>query len=235
MKAPDDLEQWAADYRRVRKPSATTMRRIHAAVSEDEPAHRDDRSRWAFGLALGAAAGIAALLLLSLLGGGWTLAETRSQEPLQAPDVESDRARVEVANQRRVSAQPKSPAAVTEVHAVSAPPEPAVQTPSKKASKRPQVPPALPACEDDLASARILRAAERQLAEHPQQSLAQLQRHATRCPRSPFALEREALWIRAACRVGDVQGTDVRRRRFSKRADVGMYRDAIARDCDGSR
>lgn len=241
MNVPDDLEQWAADYRRARTPSAATKRRIHSAVSQGESTARDERTRWALGLALGAVAGLAALFLLSLLSGGWMLAESSSQTPQQAPAVESSRDTSQRAERDHNAPAKKRATPQAEVAAPAQPPASQTNTaerrPRRPAPRRvhegPTPPP--PTCEDDLESVRILRAAERQMANHPHKSLAQLERHAKRCPQSPFALEREALWIRAACRAGDVEGVAQRRSRFAKRADVGMYRDAIARDCDGSR
>ncbi|MBV1857296.1 MAG: hypothetical protein KUG77_02715, partial [Nannocystaceae bacterium] len=184
------------------------------------------------------AAGLAALFLLSFLGKGWMLAEAPPQNPQQAPDVRPD------PDEPRTAEQVPTRPATRRSAVASMDPEPIAgkrvepnAAPRRTLPQHTQEPPASSreGCGDDLKSVRMLRAAERLLSERPRASLAKLEQHAKRCPSSAFGLEREALWIRAACRVGGVPGVSQRRSRFSKRADVGVYRDGIARDCDGSR
>lgn len=246
MKAPRDLEQWAADYRRVYKPTSASKRRARQAISEP-PSHLDNTgTRWALGLTVGAVMGLAALFLLSLFGGAWSLSATPAPAPQQAPDIRSDDGGSQPSKRQREAEQgpAKNPSATAPSVSQVAVPGPLPGSPAAPTSRRSPAPATViaevdeapePPCGDDLHSARMLRASERELSSHPDRVLKRLNEHAARCPRSAFALEREALWIRAACHMGTVSGLAKRRSRFSKRADASAYRDAIARDCDAQQ
>ena len=84
-----------------------------------------------------------------------------------------------------------------------------------------------------MRSARLLRQAEHMLTGKPKAAKVLLESHARDNPRSVLSLEREALWIRAACLVGGAPGLAKRRAAFARRADVSAYRAAVAQDCDG--
>lgn len=246
MKAPRDLEQWAADYRRVYKPTSASKRRARQAISAPRSPLDNTGTRWALGLTAGALLGLAALFLLSLFGGAWSLSATPAPIPQQAPDIRSGDGGSQPSERRRQTGQApakKTSAAPLSISPASVP-RPMPEVPAAPTNPRPKAAAAPlpelgetpePPCGDDLQSARMLRASERELSSHPDRVLKRLNEHAARCPRSAFALEREALWIRAACHVETVSGLAKRRSRFSKRADASAYRDAIARDCDAQQ
>jgi len=246
MKVPTDLEQWAADYRRVCKPTSASKRRVREAVSEPASTLGNTGTRWALGLTVGALMGVAALFLLSLAGRAWTLSATPAPTPQQAPESRSADGGPQSSERRRDAGErwanppPAAPVSVSPV-AVPVPPvelpaaprggrSPTAAAPIPELNEVPE-----PACGDDLQSVRMLRGSERELSSRPDRVLKRLDEHAARCPRSAFALEREALWIRAACHVGMVSGLPKRRSSFFKRADASVYRDAIARDCDARK
>jgi hypothetical protein len=206
---------------------------------------------------VGALLGAAALLLLS-----WTVRWMRperepssapSQAPLQRSKADGDAA----TSRAGASSEARAPAheAAAPVPEPPAPPPP-VADPSPAAPATPprasgssspragerETPTATPpaaesqeqaaASSEDLESLRRLRAAEQLLAGDPSRARALVEAHARDYPKSALALEREALWIRAACRSGGASGLERRRAAFATRPGVAAYLAAIERDCE---
>ena len=250
MRPTDDLRTWAAAYREAGQPSEALRQRILFAVEtvEDEPIEAPrEPSSWrttAVGLGVGALLGVAALLLLMLaVRFVRPHAEEASAVPSTAPFTHT---------QEREAAETKARAPATSVREEKVAPEPApiveptspsasvaprkaapVSTPTASAvepAPQPEAPVRAPS--EDLESLRRLRAAEQQLASDPARARALLEAHARAYPSTSVDIEREALWIRAACRSGGDASLERRRAAFAKRAGVAAYLSAIARDCD---
>ncbi len=265
MKPPESLRDWAAEYRRARQSPDALAERIRGAIRAEEQAEEDEADdeeellapvvsseRWGLGLAIGAMLGVAALLLLSLIGRWVHPRQELVSNPQQAPfehASESENAAISekpaVPPRDLVRADP-----VQDSGSSAAVPGPAAPThplrrprrerPSSHADALPDSGPEAasatpsPGSSADLLSARLLREAEHMLTSRPGAAKLLLESHARDNPRSVLSLEREALWIRAACRVGGASGLAKRRAAFARRADVSAYRAAVARDCDGT-
>lgn len=242
MKPTEDLVTWAAAYREARQPPADLRTRIAAAI-EDEgqqaSARPSDRWRtWGITLAGGGLLAAAALLLLSWVVRLMDPAVVGSHTPQSAP-------------YQHAPGDPETAVAV-DGDAASLPntvpvaaPTPTVVEPSAaptidarpRNDRAPTITaapidaPAPPAAGIDLESLRQLRAAEKVLDSDPARARTLLDAHATTYPNSPLAPEREALWLRAACRSSKTADVERRRAAFTKRAGVAIYISAIERDC----
>jgi hypothetical protein len=218
-----DLSTWAAAYREARQPSEALRERILAAV-EDQP------SRWrgrAIGVGVGALLGAAALLLLS-----WAVRWMRPElEPTEAQSQAPYERSQEGEATTRV--QPKAPAPKTPAVVREPIEPPAIEAPARPRPVRPsraETDPA-PAPSVDLESLRRLRAAEQLLPTDPARARTLIEDHVRDYPKSSLALEREALWIRAACRTGGSASLARRRASFVAREGVAAYLPAIEKDC----
>jgi len=267
MRAPEDLRDWAAEYRRARQSPDALAERIRVAIRADEQADDqpneedvDDEGeslppvvsseRWGLGLAIGAMLGVAALLLLSLIGRWVRPPQELISNPQQAqfehisdPENAATSQKPAVPPRDSVPAVQDSPSSEpVPGPAAPSPPRrrPRRQRPSRKADgladSEPEAASATPTpgSSADLLSARLLREAEHMLTSRPGAAKLVLESHARDNPRSVLSLEREALWIRAACLVGGAPGLAKRRAAFARRADVSAYRAAVAGDCDGA-
>ncbi len=227
-------------------------------LGDDEPPTPAAPSqRWGLGLAIGAMVGVAALLLLSWMV-RWVRPQldpsgTLQQAPFEQPSesglpttIHSPEAPPGPAEPAHPASDPAPPGAPGAMPVAPSRPLDRPRHPGRPDADRSQ-PPApdpiddgavsapIPGSSADLRSARQLRQAERMLADRPGAAMALLETHARDNPRSALSLEREALWIRAACQVGGAPRLAKRRAAFARRADVAAYRAAIARDCDRSQ
>lgn len=246
MKPTDDLGTWAAAYREARRPSADLRARIATAVEEDGEATgpRQDRWRtWAIALGGGGVLAVAALLLLSWIV-RWVGPEVvGSRAPHSAPlqHAPADAASTVVRDDASAASLPVPAIGVVEPTPIAVPPTSgdaaAIERPSSPVPTRRDVPPTtddvIPpiGTGDDLESLRRLRAAEQVLRSDPAGARAMLEAHARDYPDSTLDLEREALWLRAACRSGTTANLERRRTAFAERAGVGVYTGAVERDC----
>lgn len=233
MTAPDDLGEWAELYRQARAPSASLRAAVQAQI-QAEPEHelhqaaaRTTPAQWGLGLALGGLLGVAALLgltcSLDALRGREAAGPTRDVAPMQSVPAPAN-----------ASAPPPVSPAPQPLPATNPPASPPVTTPEDSPSQpRPRAPerPEVARGNRDLESLRALRTAEQTLRKDAARARKLLDQHARDYPDSKLWLEREALWISAACRSGGAVGLDKRRSSFALRADVGAYRAAIERDC----
>ncbi len=245
MRPTDDLRTWAAAYREAGQPSEALRQRILAAVEafDEEPIadarEQGARRSWAVGLGVGALLGVAALLLLS-----WVArfvrpeVEHASTVPSTAPYARASDDEVAEAQSREratqvVEAQPVASETerIEPAPVVSSTPRKTAVAPPVRAPEQPAEPRVL-APSEDLESLRRLRAAEQLLASDPARARALLEAHARTYPTTTVDLEREALWIRAACRSGGAESLERRRSAFAQRSGVAAYLAAIARDCD---
>lgn len=267
MRTPDDLREWAAEYRRARQSPDALAERIQAAIRSEERREEDgdDESlppefpseRWGLGLTVGAVLGVAALLLLSLVG-RWVRPQLDPDSTPQQAPFEHISESEDAATSREPSVPPRAGVAadpvlrpVSEAPAPGDLAQPVAPTPLLRRTSQNQTPrgrdrprasgsetastaPA-PGSSADLLSARQLREAEHMLTSKPGAAKLLLEAHARDNPRSVLSLEREALWIRAACLVGGAPGLVKRRAAFARRADVSAYRAAVTRDCDGPK
>lgn len=233
-RAPEDLAEWAALYREARAPSESLRVSVETQLHKQrDTAHPNAGWQWGLGLAAGGLIGAAALLALtcslSALRGRTAAGDSPDIAPMQ--QVPASGQKVEPP---RPASQNLAPALLEHpdpppAEAAAAPsPEPAVRakrrTPPTASEPGPR--------QDDLESLAALRDAERTLRHNPVRARQLLEQHAKDYPESKLWLEREALWIRAACRSGAADGLETRRASFSRRADVGAYRAAIQRDCE---
>jgi len=237
MNDTDDLSEWAAAYRRAGQPSAALRARIGAATGMR--ASSPKRPRWreaATNVGFVAAVAIATLLLLSWIGGGMVATRHDDADDNTAPYRHEAAPTVERAafGHEPVPAELGVTPATTPT--IARPAAPTDTGPKRSPSVLPSATsPDVDAPIDDggdLESLRRLRAAEALLASDPARALALLETHAQAYPDSAMALEREVLWIRAACRTGGAPALAQRRAAIAKRPGMAAYRAAIEKDCD---
>lgn len=248
----EDVAQWGAVYRDARTPSERTRARVWEALeaaeaSADEDSadviamsSKDTSQRWGVGLALGGLVGVAALLLLSVgaraLQASTAPEATRVEAQDQAvQDDASQGARMHGAPSQQVIA-PADDGSLDEasepmVEPIVKAPRAVVETPKRRLAPPAASPTPPRKGPSDLESLRRLRAAERMLGRNAKRALSMLDAHAQDFPDSPVALEREALWIRAACASGGHKDLASRKSAFYRRADISAYRGAIERAC----
>lgn len=240
MKPTDDLQSWAAAYRSDGLPSEALRARILAAVDEAETVRpiRLVRRPWRDGVVhacVGALAAIAALMVLGWIT-RWMSGEVEQREdPSTAPYHQSPR------DDARPTAAPVESRVEPAELAVTppvAPDPPGVASPMHATapgdtSRRPTeaTSPAPADTGGDLESLRLLRSAKQLLPTDPARARAILEAHARSYPNSALALEREALWIRAACRAGGEPPLEARRAAFARRPGIAAYLVAIEQDC----
>lgn len=83
----------------------------------------------------------------------------------------------------------------------------------------------------DIESMRWLREAERDLSRDPSRALARLRQHFSRYPRTPLALERDALFVLALCQTGDHTQGRQRRAAFLQEHTNTVYESRIRAAC----
>lgn len=235
MSDTDDLSEWAAAYRRVGQPSAALRARIASATGMRATSPKRPRWREAGRLVgIGAAFAIATLLLLSWIGGGMVATRHDDADDNTAPYRHEAAPAVEraVVGHQPVPAELVPTPATTPT--IAAPAAPTDVPPKRSPGASPSATGPEVTSDDggDLESLRRLRAAEALLPSDPARALALLDAHAEVYPDSAMALEREVLWIRAACRTGGAPTLAQRRAAFAKRPGVAAYRTAIEKDCD---
>lgn len=233
MNDGDDLHEWAAAYRRAGQPSAALRTRIALATG----VRARPIPRWrgvATHVGIGAGVAIAALVVLSWVGR--TMVATQDvRDDHAAPYRHDDAADV----QRSAEGRATVPAelVVPPTIPTPAPTPPTDIGPKRTAGAATSAPvhdtPTPHEVDDggDLESLRRLRAAEALLTTDPARALALLEAHGKAYPSSAMALEREALWIRAACRTGTTTDLAARRTAFAKHPGGAAYRPAIEKDC----
>lgn len=246
MKPTDDLGTWAAAYREARRASPDLRARIAAAVErdaiapdpvDDEAPRRDPPARWrtwAIAVGGGGLIAAAALLLLSWVVRWIDPEVVGTRAPLSAPyhHAPGDPEAATAAHGTAPASLPDAPS----LPPVSSTPTPVDPPPTetRAPTRAPAITPAPPAAtmtNEDLESLRRLRTAEQRLASDPADARAQLEAHARDYPTSAFALEREALWLRASCKSGHTTDVERRRTAFAKQPGVAVYATAIRRDC----
>jgi hypothetical protein len=246
MNPPDDLRAWAAAYRSAGQPPDDLRARIVEAMDDAIPsaprvrrlrARRPCREVAVHGC-IGAIAAIAVLMVLGWIA-RWMGEETPDRaDPSAAPYQPRPREHAPFAG-----APPSSPAAQVAPAELGPPPQGAALDPVVAPTTRvaaPGVPSRLPTQENpssptdaagDLEGLRRLRSAKELLPTDPGRAREILDAHARSYPDSPLALEREALWIRAACRAGGEPTLAQRRATFARHPGIAAYQAAIDRDC----
>jgi hypothetical protein len=243
-----DLEEWAASYRRARRPSPTRRRAIRAAVrtgaaTQDRWIHRQ---RW-LGVSVALAACVLGVLALGrlLVGRAERVVEddARSLAPHSAPQHEGGRA-VEGTSRAGVGgpapSEPDAEGPVAIPDGVDTPAAATASTPdsrgtSKRRRTEPEPEPASePSTPEELESMRLLREAERRLETDAAASLRLLERHEQRFPGSSLALEREALVVIALCRVGRTDVGRERQRAFLESHGRSAYAARVRSACEAS-
>lgn len=240
MNDPDDLREWAAAYRRAGQPSADLRARIVSATGVR--VSLPQRSRWrdaATHVGIAAVLAIAALLVLSWISRAMVAMQQRAADNNMAPYRHEAAPAVEPATAGHAPVPAELVPATT----------PTIATPGAPTDTAPKRTPSLSSSAahsnakpdsaadvgvddgGDLESLRRLRAAESLLVSDPARALALLDAHAVAYPDSAMALEREVLWIRAACRTGAAPTLGQRRAALAKRPGVAAYRAAIEKDC----
>ncbi len=241
MNPTDDLRAWAAAYRSAGQPPDDMRARVVEAMDDAVPSAPRVRRPWrdvAVHGCIGAIAAIAALMVL-----GW-ITRWMGEEAPQRVDPSAAPYQPRPRDQHPFAgAPPSSPASQVEPAELAPPPQraaldPVVAPPTRVAA--PGVPsrgpteemPTSPADDaGDLEGLRRLRSAKELLPTDPGRAREILDAHARSYPDSPLALEREALWIRAACRAGGEPTLAQRRATFARHPGIAAYQAAIDRDC----
>lgn len=222
----DEFARLAAVYRRHRRPSPERRARIEAAVfrpTRGSVSVSQRRRTTTLGV-LGIVSMVAALVLVWValaFGERQTLFDAETMDRHEAPYTAGSNPATGHPIHAETDLLPPTPAASSRSDGGAHEGSPSVAAPSSQARPRSEPPlrptprettrqpetqpasdrPATPAL--DIESLQLLRAAERELSTDPQRSLIHLRHHATRYPRTPLALERDALMILALCEVGD--------------------------------
>lgn len=236
LTATHDLDTWATAYRAERRPPDALRGRIldQAGAVDETPS---TPGQWGVGFALGAILGLAALLALAwgvrLLG----MTPTPASVPIEAQD-----AAVPSPSHGRTQ-PPTQETAHRSVAPELAPPIVLPQPPTPPVARSTHRPPTTPTAprepaeappRDDLEELRLLRAAEQALERgQTAAAVAQLDSHALAYPHSTFMLEREALWLQAACHGAPRQDLERRYRAFFRRPDGAGYRVKVRTACAG--
>ena len=221
-----DLERWTDEYRKARIPPDE----LRARVLDSARAHTSEAQRWGAGLAVGAALGVAILVLLGFGFRMWSVAgRTAQPAPIDAPDQARPDNRSSVAEP-----DPAPPTATIEqspAPTVSPAPPPVAASPRRPKRAKPQS--KADAAPIDLEEIRRLRLASRQLESgRPANALTILDQHVRDYPASAFMHEREALWLRAACAVSVAPADLARRyRSFLRRPNARAYHDKVRAGC----
>jgi len=230
VKPIDDLQAWAAAYRRAGQPSEELRARILAAV-DVRPLPIDRRWRdTAVHACVGALAAIAALVVLGWITRWVSDDAARRDAPSAAPYQQRP------SESARPTATPVEPAELAATAPVVATDASGTVPPTRAPSGASREPtdataPSPPHVGGDLESLRMLRAAKQLLPSDPARAREILEGHARSYPDSALALEREALWIRAACRAGGEPTLAQRRAAFARRPGIAVYQLAIEQDC----
>lgn len=224
---PQDLRRWAADYREARRPSPRLAQRIRR-VQVASRSRRTQRS--AIGFGVGAVVGLAAALILVFSVRTADTVGTSSGSPTGAQAAQAV-ADSHGALQTHKGVHSPAPIASVETPAkrVSAPADQAPQRALVR--RRPTVPAQPEQTQVDLQSMRALRDAERLLRSNPGRALRLLELHARTYPDSAAGLEREALWLRAACLSG-AEGIASRRKAFAQHPEHQAYAASVRHACD---
>lgn len=231
-----DVDAWAKAYCAERLPPDALRGRI---LDQNGPVHQaaSTARQWGVGLALGAIVGLAALLVLAwgvrLIGMTPTPASVAIEaQDAPVPTPSHGRTQTQTRGAAHRSAEPDPAASVV------LPPPPTPSAP--RSTPRPPTTPTTPRessgapPRDDLEELRLLRAAEQALERgKTAAAVAQLDSHALAYPHSTFMLEREALWLQAACHGAPRQDLERRYRAFFRRPDGAGYRAKVRTACAG--
>lgn len=225
-----DVDRWAEAFREARTPSDALRTRI---LEQAGQAKAPPRAQWGLGLALGAVLGIAAVLLLAWGFRFVSVPPSPAHPPTEALDEAAPQQPVDAHS--RSQAKPPTPKSA-QAGAIATEPEHAPQRPrpSKHRTATPREDTAPQPVRNDLEELRQLRAGEQTLEQGDAPgALRQLEAHARAFPHSTFMLEREALWLQAACEGTSPRGLERRYRAFFRRPDGAGYRVKVRTACAG--
>ena len=204
-----ELVRLRAAHRRVHRPAPELQERVARAVAADR--RREDAWRWIGGSLVGAAMGVAALLVMHWVAVGVATrdADERTHDAAQhqrSGDVWPEAARTRGGANERGPAPASEPAAPADPTVLPPPADADRGTadPPPASGKRASTPAGSPgadraATSDLTAEVSLLREAEVALSTDPARALALLRTHAEQFPRTSLPLERRALQALARC------------------------------------
>lgn len=242
---PPELARLIAAHRVVNRPDAELRDRVRAAVHRDH--RRREARRWLAGGIVGAAIGLAAILVVRCAGGSWS----RVQDPATGVDPHGAAYGRDGTGSRDGVAVPGVPRArdasgtgptTLDEPKIEAPPSPAQSRTLRPPRRRLQPSVDAPAQPDDLRGAeaslegerevRLLRDAEVALEDDPDAALATLARHEREFPSTTMRVEREALMVLALCAAGRrIEGRG-RRAGFLKAHGRSAYAARVRAACE---